>query len=138
MTDKATYVFHHVTAFTFSFTEFPVKPQLMREDKTQTRTMSTLSWTLKHTNKKKICVKSEGVGVRLGGSRAVWSRQGQPVARHPEELPLCFCTATGCNLLLRDKTKLTWHFTGDLAALSDCTHSVWLARIQVAGVYKMD
>lgn len=96
----------------------------LRLSNTQTRKKSV--WNLR------------GVGVRLGGSRAVWSRQGQTVARHPEELPLCLCTATGCNLLLRDKTKLTRHFTGDLAALSDCAHSVWLARIWVAGVYKMD
>lgn len=52
----------------------------------------------------------------VGSSRAVWSRQGQTVARHPKELPLCLCTATGCNLLLRDKTKLTRPFSGDLAA----------------------
>lgn len=50
---------------------------------------------------------------------AVWSRRGQIVARHPEELPLYLCTATSCNLLLRDKTKLTWHFTADLTVVSD-------------------
>lgn len=65
-------------------------------------------------------MEEEEWGRRLGGgaavSRAVWSRQGQTVARHPEELPLCRCTATGCNLLLRDKTKLTRPFSGDLAA----------------------
>lgn len=43
-------------------------------------------------------------------SRTVWSHRGQTVARHPEELPLCPCTATSCNLLLWDKTKLTRPF----------------------------
>lgn len=60
------------------------------------------------------------------GSRAVWSRRGQTVARHPEELPLCLCTATSSNLLLRDKTKLTRHFTADLTVLSDPVHQTWL------------
>lgn len=58
-------------------------------------------------------------------SRAVWSRWGQTVARHPEELPLCLCTATSCNLLLRDKTKLTRHFSTDLTVASDPVHQMW-------------
>lgn len=60
-------------------------------------------------------------------SRAVWSRWGQTVARHPEELPLYLRTATSCNLLLRDKTKLTEHFTADLADLSDLVHQLRLS-----------
>lgn len=59
-------------------------------------------------------------------SRAVWSHQGQTVARHPEELPLCLCAATSCNLLLRDKTKLTRHFTADLTILSGPVRQIWL------------
>lgn len=52
------------------------------------------------------------------GSRAVWPRRGQILARHPEEFPLRLCTTTSCNLLLRDKTKLTWHVTADLTVFS--------------------
>lgn len=54
--------------------------------------------------------------------RVVWSHWGQTVARHPEELPLYLCTATSCNLLLWDKTKLTRPFTADLTVLSDLVH----------------
>lgn len=57
-------------------------------------------------------------------NRAVWSRRGQTVARHPEELPLYLCTATSCNLLLRDKTKLTQHFSADLNVASDPVHQM--------------
>lgn len=56
--------------------------------------------------------------------RTVWSRWGQTVARHPEELPLYLCTATSCNLLLRDKTKLTWTFTADLTVLSGTAYQI--------------
>lgn len=90
----------------------------------------------------KICVKSErGLWGRWSvGSRAVWSRQGQTVARHPEELPLCPCTATGCNLLLRDKTKLTRPFTGDPAASLGQQHAPAPTghTSEPAPVYKID
>lgn len=56
--------------------------------------------------------------------RTVWSRWGQTVARHPEELPLYLCTATSYNLLLRDKTKLTWTFTADLTVLSGTAYQI--------------
>lgn len=91
-----------------------------------------------------MCVKSErgrwGSGGGAVGSRAVWSRQGQTVARHPEELPLCPCTATGCNLLLRDKTKLTRPFSGDLAACLGQQHAPAPTgnTSQPAPVYKID
>lgn len=42
----------------------------------------------------------------------------------PEELPLYLCTATSCNLLLRDKTKLTWTFTADLTVLSGTAYQI--------------
>lgn len=35
-----TYIFHHITAFTFSFAELPVQPQLMKEKKKDTNTMN--------------------------------------------------------------------------------------------------
>lgn len=86
------------------------------EKKRQSNRNEFFLWDFQTQTRTKICVKSDrGWGVRWG-SRAVWSRQGQIVARHPEDLPLCPCTATGCNLLLRDKTKLTRPFSGDLAA----------------------
>lgn len=81
-----------------------------------------------HTQRK-ICLKSPHQCQGKFERRAVWSHQGQTVARHPEELPLCLCTATSCNLLLRDKTKLTWHFTADLTVISDRVHQIWLKQL---------
>ncbi len=113
------------------------------EKKRQTQWMSislTLEQTQRHTyththkhkhTKKNLSEISPSVSGEFG-SRAVWSHWGQTVARHPEELPLCLCTATSCNLLLRDKTKLTWHFTADLMVLSDPVHQIW--RKQLWGV----
>lgn len=101
----------------------------MREEKTDTMKENlshshTETKTRAHTHtrtKKNLSEISPSVSGEFG-SRAVWSRRGQTVARHPEELPLCLCTATSCNLLLRDKTKLTRHFTADLTVLSDPVH----------------
>lgn len=92
LTYITTYIFHHITAFTFSFAQLPVQPQLRREDK------GCRQLCLKQTHQNP----SETSPLALGefGSRAVWSRQGQAVARHPEVFPLCLCTATRCNLLL--------------------------------------
>lgn len=141
-----TYIFHHITAFTFSFTEFPVQPQLMREEKTQTQWLSishTLKQTQRHTQthtKENLSEISPSVSGEFGCG-TVWSRRGQTVARHPEELPLCLCTATSCNLLLRDKTKLTRHFTADLTVLSDLLHQIWLCSeglVRQVRVYKTD
>lgn len=98
-------------------------------ERTQTQWMNiSLKQTQRHTHtqtKKNLSEISPSVSGEFE-SRAVWSRRGQTVARHPEELLLCLCTATSCNLLLRDKTKLTWHFTADLTVLSDCAHQIWL------------
>lgn len=89
-----TYILHHITGFTFSFAQLPVQPQLRREDKDHQQLR------LKQTHRHKNLSETSPSALREIGSRAVWSRQGQTVARHPEVLPLCLCTATRCNLLL--------------------------------------
>lgn len=112
------YCFH--IFFYWVSSEVPADERWRRKDKPHT--MSAFFGTFKHRQEQKsVWNLKEGCAVEVGwwgavGSRAVWSRQGQTVARHPEELPLCPCTATGCNLLLRDKTKLTRPFSGDLTA----------------------
>lgn len=115
-----TYIFHHIAAFTFSFTKFPVQAKLMREEKTDTMNehLSGLQ-TPTHTHTKgNLSEISSSVSGEFG-STAVWSCWGQTMARHPEELPLYLFKATSYNLLLRDKTKLTRHFTADLMVFSD-------------------
>lgn len=98
------------------------------EKKRQTQWLTSLSPSNRHTHthkQREICLISSSVSGKFG-SMAVWSCWGQTMARHPEEHPLCLCKATSCNLLLRDKTKLTWHFTADLTVLLDSVWQIWL------------
>lgn len=101
-----------------------MKPQLRREE--EDNQQSHLKEMHRHKNPSQTCPSAS----RGFGSRAVWSRQGQTVARHPEVLPLCLCTATRCNLLLWDKTKLTRHFTADLAVLTASDQLGGVKRLQ--------
>lgn len=104
----------------FLLLSFQCRPSC--EEKTKADTMSDHSTlythTHTHTHKENLSEISPSVSGEFE-NRAVWSLWGQPVGRHPEVLPLCPCTTTSCNLLLRDKTKLTPHFRADLAVHSD-------------------
>ena len=100
----------------FLLLSFQCRPSWREKTQAQWMNISnTHTHTHTHTLKgKSVWNLSFSVGGNLGAG-AVWSHRGQTVARHPEEFPLCLCTATSCNLLLRDKTKLTPHFRVDLA-----------------------
>lgn len=114
-----------------------VAPADERRQTSWVRISRTLKQAQRHTHmhtrtQKHLCEISLSASGDFGSSRAVWSQQGQTVARHPEELPLCLCAATSCNLLLRDKTKLTRHFTADPA------HQVWLPQLWRDWDYETD
>lgn len=62
------YIFHHITAFTFSFAQLPVQPQLWREDKNHQQL--SLKQMHRHKNLSETSPSASGEI----GSRAVWFR----------------------------------------------------------------